>query len=209
MLDAEVAVLGSGVMGAAAAWTLARRGRQVAVMEQFGPANRWGASHGRARIFRLAYPDPLYVRLAQAALPGWRELERGSGVDVLTLTGAVDRGDGATLAALAAALGAADEPVETLTAEQAHQRWPGLLFDGDVLYHARAGRLDAEAPRPPCRRSSPPRVPPAPGCSAARGWCGSRCAGRTTSACTPRPAPSGPVTSWWPPEPGRRICWPG
>jgi sarcosine oxidase len=143
--DTEIAVIGAGVMGTATAWAIARRGTQVAVLEQFQPANPWGASHGRARIFRLAYPDPLYVRLAQAALPLWRRLEQTTGVDVLTLTGAVDHGDPAALAALVTALHAAGEAVESLTAEQAQARWPGLAFDGQVLHHARAGRIDAEA----------------------------------------------------------------
>jgi sarcosine oxidase len=143
--DTEVVVVGAGLAGAAAAWALARRGAQVAVLEQFEPANPWGASHGRARIFRLAYADPLYVGLARAALPLWRELERVTGVDVLTLTGAVDHGEAGALAALATTLRTAGEECETLDAGEAHARWPGLAFEGDVLHHARAGRLDAEA----------------------------------------------------------------
>lgn len=145
MTDTEVAVVGAGVMGAATARALARRGTQVVVLEQFRPANPWGASHGRARIFRMAYADPLYLRLAREALPLWRELEHDTEVDVLTLTGAVDHGDPAALAALARAFESVGEPARRIGAEEAHRHWPGLAFEGDVLHHPRAGRLDAEA----------------------------------------------------------------
>jgi len=46
---------------------LAGRGRSVAVVEAFGPGHRRGSSHGSARIFRRAYPDPLYVRMTGEA----------------------------------------------------------------------------------------------------------------------------------------------
>ena len=67
MIDLEVAVISGGVMGAASAWALARRGLRVGLFEQFTPGHALGASHGRARIFRLAHPDQLYVRFAQTA----------------------------------------------------------------------------------------------------------------------------------------------
>src|SRR2546421_10246939 len=71
----EVAVVGAGLMGAATARALARRGVAVALFEAREPGHRAGSSHGSARIFRRAYPDPLYVGLAGQA----RELWRGGG----------------------------------------------------------------------------------------------------------------------------------
>jgi len=141
----DVAVVGAGVVGAATAWALARRGARVVVLEQFEPGHPWGASHGRARIFRTAYADALYVELARAALPLWRELERQGGVEVLTLTGGVDHGEATAVAGIAAALRAAGEPHEHVTPEDAAARWPGLALDGPVLHHERAGRIDADA----------------------------------------------------------------
>ena len=145
MTDLEVAVVGGGVIGAASAWALAGRGVRVGLFEQFSAGHAWGASHGRARIFRLAYPDPLYVRFAQAAHPLWRDLEAETGTAVLTLTGAVDHGDPAVLAALSAALTEAGEETDLLPGLAAEQHWPGLRFDGPVLHHPTAGRLDADA----------------------------------------------------------------
>ena len=86
----HVAVVGAGVMGCAAAWALAERGAEVTLHEQFGLEHTHGSSHGRTRIFRLAYPEAHWVRLAQEALAGWRELERASGTRVLELHGLVE-----------------------------------------------------------------------------------------------------------------------
>ena len=45
-------------MGSATAWHLARRGRQVTLIERFGARHPRGATHGRARNFNLTYVDP-------------------------------------------------------------------------------------------------------------------------------------------------------
>ena len=50
----KVAVVGAGIMGAATAWQLARRGADVVVHEQFESDHERGSSHGRSRIVRLA-----------------------------------------------------------------------------------------------------------------------------------------------------------
>ena len=64
-----MAVIGAGAMGSAAAWWLARRGVDVVLFDQFEAGHTRGSSHGATRIFRMAYDDPAYVRMAQAALP--------------------------------------------------------------------------------------------------------------------------------------------
>jgi sarcosine oxidase len=68
----DVVIIGAGLAGSAAASALAGRGRSVAVVEAFAPGHRRGSSHGSARIFRRAYPDPLYVRLTGQAQQLWR-----------------------------------------------------------------------------------------------------------------------------------------
>ena len=77
-------------MGLATGRALHRRGHDVVVYEQFGPGHDHGSSHGRSRIFRLAYAEPEYVRLAQEALALWRELEAESGEALLELNGLVE-----------------------------------------------------------------------------------------------------------------------
>jgi sarcosine oxidase len=86
----NVAVIGAGVMGLATGWALRRRGLEAVVYEQFRIGHDRGSSHGRSRIFRLAYAEPEYVRLAQEALPLWRELEFETGETVLELNGLVE-----------------------------------------------------------------------------------------------------------------------
>ena len=73
----NVAVVGAGVMGCATAWALRERGAEVTVHEQFGLDHDRGSSHGRTRIFRVAYPDVDWVRFAQEAYVGWQELDPG------------------------------------------------------------------------------------------------------------------------------------
>jgi sarcosine oxidase len=87
---ARVAVIGAGVMGLAAAWALRRRGVEPVVYEQFRLGHDRGSSHGRSRIFRLAYAEDEYVRLAQEAFGLWRDLERETGLQLLELNGVVE-----------------------------------------------------------------------------------------------------------------------
>jgi sarcosine oxidase len=86
----KVAVIGAGVMGLATGWALKRRGLEPVIYEQFAVGNDCGSSHGRSRIFRLAYAEDHYVRLAQEAFGLWRELEAESGETILELPGLVE-----------------------------------------------------------------------------------------------------------------------
>jgi sarcosine oxidase len=82
----KVAVVGAGVMGCATAWALRERGAEVTVHEQFDLDHVRGSSHGRTRIFRVAYPEVEWVRFAQEAHAGWRDLDP----DVLGLYGLIE-----------------------------------------------------------------------------------------------------------------------
>ena len=140
----DTLVVGGGAMGSAAAWQLARRGVDVALLERFEPGHANGASHGTSRIFRTSYADPTYVSLALRAEGLWRELEDESGADLLTVTGGVDHGVGPHVAAIAEALDTLGLPHAWLTPEAAAERWPGLRFSGPALFHPNSGRLHAD-----------------------------------------------------------------
>src|SRR5205085_6546183 len=75
----DVAVVGAGAAGSAAARSIVEAGRSCVVLERFPLGHAEGSSHGSARIFRLAYHHPDYVRMALHARDAWRELESASG----------------------------------------------------------------------------------------------------------------------------------
>jgi sarcosine oxidase len=140
----DAVVVGGGIMGAATAWWLARRGQDVTLLEQFEPGHVRGSSHGGSRIFRLAYPDPFWIDLARAAREDWRELEAETGDELLVLTGSVDHGNPAVLDGIAAALDARRARHDRLEPKAATDRWPGMRFDGPVLHQPDGGRIAAD-----------------------------------------------------------------
>jgi sarcosine oxidase len=144
--DVDVVVIGAGAMGSATAWWLARRGVDVALVEQFEPGHARGSSHGGSRIFRLAYAEPHYVDLALEALDLWREVEDDAGESLLDVTGGVDHGAAEHVGPVAGALEDAGRAVERLTPDAAAARWPGLRFGDDelVVHSPDTGRLSAD-----------------------------------------------------------------
>lgn len=147
MAPREVVIVGAGVMGAAAAWQIARRGDRVTVVEQFEDGHDRGSSHGASRIFRLGYSDPFWVRLGCESLAAWHELEQESGVGLVVATGSVDHGDPAGVTNVLAAFDVEGVAVELLTPAVATQRWPGMHFEGTAVFQAGGGRIAAGAAR--------------------------------------------------------------
>ena len=89
----DVAVIGLGAMGSAAASALARRGKRVVGFERFEPEHNRGSSHGESRAFRLAhFEGEHYSALAREAQSLWRELEATTGEEVLLETGVLECG---------------------------------------------------------------------------------------------------------------------
>jgi sarcosine oxidase len=124
----DAIVIGAGLAGSAAAWALARRGRSVAVLEAFGPGHRRGSSHGSARIFRRAYPDPLYVRLTGEADRRWRHLADEAGEELVLRTGGLDYGPARVQEKMHGILSEFGVPAELMPAAAAAERWPGVAF---------------------------------------------------------------------------------
>jgi sarcosine oxidase len=118
-----VAVVGAGVHGLATARALARRGVEVTIYEQFELDHERGSSHGASRIFRLSYPEVEWVRLAQEALPLWRDLEGESGEQLLELNGIVEFVRGPEEGSRPA-LEQQGARVEVLDAEEVVRRYP-------------------------------------------------------------------------------------
>ena len=136
---ADVVVIGAGVMGSAAARTLGERGVETILLEQFDLGHERGSSHGPTRIFRIAYPDPTYVRMAQRARHAWQELEATANEELVVPTGGLDTGPIADV--VAQALKACAVPHEQLSAAEAAERFPQISFDGldHIVFQPDAG----------------------------------------------------------------------
>jgi sarcosine oxidase len=140
---ADVVVVGAGINGVAAARSLARAGKHVILLEQFELGHGRGSSHGTSRIFRLSYPDPYYVRLALAALDGWRELEAAAGEQLVVPSGSLDVGRSAL--ENVDALSACGVPHERLSGTEVSQRWPlALERDEPALFQPDGGTIIAD-----------------------------------------------------------------
>jgi sarcosine oxidase len=141
---ADVAVVGAGVSGLATAHALARGGRDVVVYEQFALGHTRGSSHGRSRIFRLAYPEAKWVRLAIEALAGWHELEEETGEQLLVLNGLLELVRDPAQSSQAA-LDECGVVCELLDADEAKRRFGVTPEEGAmVLFQPDAGTVHAD-----------------------------------------------------------------
>lgn len=138
-------MIGAGLLGLSAAWSLSRRGWSVEVLEA---ADRVGhplaGSKGDARIFRLGYAEPHYVAMASAARTLWRALEKTSGRRLLHVTGQLSFGDARLIEALAESLADHESAVEPMTRDEAAARFPGVALPGPALFEPQSGVLAAD-----------------------------------------------------------------
>jgi sarcosine oxidase len=138
-------VIGAGILGLSTAWSLRRRGWSVDVLEAAdGVGHPLAGSKGDARIFRLGYPDPLYVAMASTARSLWRDLEAMSGRQLLHVTGQLSFGHAETVEALADALAGHEDAVERLTPQQVEARFAGVTLPGPALFEPQSGVLAAD-----------------------------------------------------------------
>jgi sarcosine oxidase len=145
----KVAVVGGGVMGAAASWRLTKRGADVVCFDGFSPPHAHGSSHGESRIFRTAYFEgAFYVPLLQEAVGLWRELESVSGSHLLTMTGALYIGKASSEAVVGAQQSAREHglDIEVLSTAELRKRYRGHIARDDdmAVLDKQAGILNPE-----------------------------------------------------------------
>jgi sarcosine oxidase len=131
--DADIVVVGAGVVGAATARALAGYAGAVLLLEQFELGHARGSSHGTSRIFRLNYPDPRYVRMAVGANAEWRKLEADSGERLIERLGCLDIGPVAR--ETERALAGSGVRYETLSADEVRSRWDLRLDPGQTAVY--------------------------------------------------------------------------
>ncbi len=145
----DVIVLGVGGMGSAALYELARRGRRVLGLEQFGLVHDRGSSHGQTRIIRKAYFEhPDYVPLLHRAFERWYSLEQIDGRRLLTECGCLNLGRATSDVVVGARSAAALHrlPVEYLAGPELRRRFPQFRLGDDAagVLEREAGFLDVE-----------------------------------------------------------------
>ena len=84
----DTIVCGLGAMGSAALYQLAKRGNRVLGLDRFSPPHAHSSSHGESRIIRQAIGEgEEYVPLVLRSYELWREIEKATGSELLTITG--------------------------------------------------------------------------------------------------------------------------
>jgi len=145
----DVIVVGCGIMGASVSYNLAGRGLRVLNLERFGVNHRYGSSHGKTRIIRLAYyEDPRYVPLLRRAFQSWREAEAKSGKRLLEITGGlmIGRENEELVHGTLESAKTHGLPYEVLTALEVEERFPAFALGKEYtsVYEPNAGVLFAE-----------------------------------------------------------------
>jgi sarcosine oxidase len=145
----DAIVVGVGGMGSATTWHLARRERRVLGLDRFDPPHEMGSSHGLSRIIRLTYFEhPSYVPLLRRAYELWRELERLSGEQLLTVTGSLEVGapGGKVIEGSLKSAAIHGLPHEILSSAQAMQRFPAYRLPAEfvAVLQLDGGLLDPE-----------------------------------------------------------------
>jgi sarcosine oxidase len=87
MADADVAVIGAGIVGLCTAYALTEQGASVAVYERGVPGD--GQSGGESRIFRHSHDDRRLVAMAREGRAVWREWEEHFRRQLLSRDGVV------------------------------------------------------------------------------------------------------------------------
>lgn len=154
--DFPLVVIGCGGLGSAACYRLAlEAGSAVLGLEQFPLGHHRGASQDHSRIIRLAQHQDAYADLAPAAYAAWHEVERESGVRLLTRTGGLviedvaHRDPDATgtrnMSGYRAVMDRHGVEHETLDADQISSRWPQFRLGGTEqgIFQAESGIVDA------------------------------------------------------------------
>ena len=146
----DVAVIGLGAMGGAAAWQLAQRGVRVIGFDRYHPPHALGSSHGESRAIREAYyEDPSYVPFVRRAYELWDELSAAVGQPLLRRTGAIMIGDEDGVLVPGARASAEQHGIahEVLDAAEIRRRFPVMEVRDPTIgvLEQRAGLLDVEA----------------------------------------------------------------
>jgi monomeric sarcosine oxidase len=128
----DVAVVGAGVFGAWIAHQLQQAGRQVTLLDAYGPGNARSSSGGQSRVIRMGYGDQeIYTRWSMRSLTLWRSLFSQAGLPSLFQQAGVlwmARSEDALTTSSLATLGRLGVRHERLSRAALEERWPQIDF---------------------------------------------------------------------------------
>ena len=148
MKSHNVAIIGAGIMGSAAADAALDLFPKVTVIEQHRRLHSLGSSTGVSRGIRLAYTDRRYIPAVRRSFELWEGLESRSGTSLLIPTGGLDFGgeEEETLISTIDSMREEDVPHEFVSPKKAAQSFDGLrLPPGSVaVYQPDAALIKAD-----------------------------------------------------------------
>ncbi len=149
MRHCDVAVIGLGLIGAAALEALLRRGVDAVGFDPLGPGADRGSSHGSCRVFRrFNFENPNYTGLSDDALAGWERLARESGRQILIPCPVLEAGPAGSAMVRASRQAALDQGFDAplLTGREVNARFPafGLPDSWDAVVQDGGAILLAE-----------------------------------------------------------------
>ncbi len=137
----RIVIVGAGAWGLPAAAELQSRGHEVTLVDRYGIGHALGSSSGPTRLWRLADPDPVKVRLMRRSLDAMRRLESRSGRRVFIRRGLLWRDD-VGLERVDATLDGEGVERTAVSAGDVGRFFPGLRPDGrDALWTADGGSV--------------------------------------------------------------------
>ncbi|MFM9196511.1 MAG: N-methyl-L-tryptophan oxidase [Planctomycetia bacterium] len=145
----DVIVLGTGGVGSAALYHLARRGVRVLGLDRFPGGHDRGSSHGDTRIIRLAYYEhPDYVPLLRRAYTLWHELEATVDERLHEQVGLLEIGpsDGELIPGVLRSAAMHGLDLESLEPDDVPRRFPGFRVPAghQAVFERQAGYLRVE-----------------------------------------------------------------
>ena len=134
----DVIVVGAGVEGIATALSLAKRGVNTLILEQFGLYHTRGSSTGESRIIRKTYQEAIYVAMMVDAYKLWEEIEKDFGEVILKKCGGLTMG--LSDEAIKGVITECDSqmkrykiPHEVLGGQEIRRRWPMLRVKDETV----------------------------------------------------------------------------
>lgn len=145
----DAIVIGTGGVGSAALFHLARRGVRALGLDRFPPGHDHGSSHGRTRLIRRAYYEhPDYVPLLHRAYTLWADLEAARAEKLFYRSGLLEVGpaDGTLIPGVLESARRYHLDVDELSDDDAARRFPGFVVpDGcRAVFERDAGFLPVE-----------------------------------------------------------------